>query len=231
MKIGLTAALVAMSVMIVLQLRSFSFCDAFAFATVVNRSSTLVLQHPHAGTARRMSRMALKGRRKGMDEEGDENDLPQLPALGAASHSLGNSLGSNPSTENGPRSSPTLASNRITNSTSTSAFVSPKFELQYTCNVCETRNRVLISRQAYREGMVIAICKGCDAKHWIADNLDPTLKSNNIEELFAANASGQEGSDDVQQVSRVTREVYDIERVWQFKGGEMQDENGNPVLE
>jgi DNL zinc finger len=80
---------------------------------------------------------------------------------------------------------------------------------------------------AYQKGMVVAICKGCDAKHWIADNLDPTLASNNIEELFAAGGDG----DDNQRVNRVTREVYDIERVWEFNAGEITDNEGNPVLE
>jgi hypothetical protein len=77
---------------------------------------------------------------------------------------------------------------------------------------------------AYREGMVIAICKGCQSKHWIADNLDPTLQANNIEEYFASR-----GLDD--QVNRVSPDVYEIERVWDFKAGQITDDNGKTVLE
>ena len=46
-----------------------------------------------------------------------------------------------------------------------------KFELQYTCKVCETRNSHRVSRMAYRNGIVITVCKGCMSKHLIADNL------------------------------------------------------------
>jgi hypothetical protein len=72
--------------------------------------------------------------------------------------------------------------------------------------------------------MVIAMCKGCQSKHWIADNLDPTLSSSNIEEYFA-----DLGKQDF--VNRVTPEVYEIERLWGFQAGVMNDENGMPVLE
>ena len=222
--IARAAALVGVALLALLQIGRFSFCDAFMTSVAPQTSN-------QRDNARRMhrfpSRTILMERRKHADIDETEKDLSQLPALGAGSLSLGQSLGTNSGTEFGSGSSSPIADTQ-SNSTSTSAFVSTKFELQYTCNVCETRNRVLVSRQAYREGMVIAICKGCDSKHWIADNLDPTLASNNIEELFAANATGQEND---QQVNRVSQDVYDIERVWQVKGGEMQDEDGNPVLE
>jgi DNL zinc finger len=99
-------------------------------------------------------------------------------------------------------------------STNAAAFVSPKFELQYTCNVCETRNRVLVSRQAYREGMVIAICKGCDSKHWIADNL----------------GGGGINIEDHLDLLRVSTDVFQLEKVLDFTGS-LRDENGNAVLE
>jgi hypothetical protein len=103
-------------------------------------------------------------------------------------------------------------------------FVNPKFALQYTCNVCDTTNRVIVSRQAYREGMVIATCKGCQNKHWIADNLDPTLTDSNIEEYFENRGLGD-------TVNRVNKEVYEIERVYGLKEGEITDEAGDTILE
>jgi hypothetical protein len=45
----------------------------------------------------------------------------------------------------------------ISNHTS---LVSSKFQLQYTCNICETRNKHSVTRMAYRNGVVIAVCKG-----------------------------------------------------------------------
>jgi hypothetical protein len=182
------------------------------------------------------SSIALHG--KGDEHtESFNNEKPPLPALGA-SRCFSSPVQAPTDTEPLASSSTTNTSSAFsgrTNSTYPTAFVSPKFELQYTCNVCDTRNRVIINRMAYREGMVIAICKGCDSKHWIADNLDPTLTFNNIEELFACRSEGeqqqQQGQQQQQQVSRVTKEVYDIERVWGYKPGEMTDSQGNPVLE
>jgi hypothetical protein len=72
--------------------------------------------------------------------------------------------------------------------------------------------------------VVIAICKGCTAKHWIADNLEPTLSDNNIEEYFES-----QGKKD--QVTRVNGDVYEIERIWGFTPGEITDESGDTVLE
>lgn len=72
--------------------------------------------------------------------------------------------------------------------------------------------------------MVVAVCKGCGTKHWIADNLDPVLVDNNIEEYF--NAKGEPD-----MVSRVNEDVYEIERVWNIRSGQISDENGESVLE
>jgi hypothetical protein len=150
------------------------------------------------------------------DDEEEEEDITQLPAL------VGSTTSEN---KQQSKSSSTIFSASFTPSNLTATtFVTPKFQLQYTCNVCETRNRVLISRIAYREGMVIAICKGCQSKHWIADNLDPTLHANNIEEFFSS-----QGMDD--KVNRVSQDVYEVERVWDFAAGQVADDNGKPVLE
>ncbi|KAG7347163.1 DNL zinc finger-domain containing protein [Nitzschia inconspicua] len=182
---------------------------------------------PSWGATKVRSISALQ-RRKNNEEEDEMEDstIPRLPALGAAKSSSlsGSGTERNEGSLLSTPSAATSSDSQQFNATKPTAFVSPKFELQYTCNVCETRNRVIVNRMAYQKGMVIAICKGCDAKHWIADNLDPTLTSNNIEELFASR-------DGEQRVSRVTREVYDIERVWEFTAGELTDNQGNPVLE
>jgi len=41
----------------------------------------------------------------------------------------------------------------------------------YTCNICEGRNLIQVDRIAFTEGIVVARCKHCDAKHLVADNL------------------------------------------------------------
>lgn len=47
-----------------------------------------------------------------------------------------------------------------------------RFELQFTCNVCDSPNSHSISRHAYAKGTVIVTCPGCNSTHLIADNLN-----------------------------------------------------------
>ena len=50
------------------------------------------------------------------------------------------------------------------------ARVAPrKFQILFTCKVCETRNSHMISRLAYQQGIVIATCPGCGSRHLLAD--------------------------------------------------------------
>jgi len=165
--------------------------------------------------------LALFLRRDPADEEEYENDqpsrIPQLPAFGSSSNNVGPGVDLNtvrPSAEIG---------------NADAAFVTRKFKLQYTCNICETRNSHMVSRLAYREGVVVAICKGCKNKHLIADNLNATPGTGsgyNIEKYFKA--QGMEDS-----VNRVTPEVFNLESVLSFdtSSGSLVGDDGNPVLE
>ena len=47
-----------------------------------------------------------------------------------------------------------------------------RFELQFTCNMCDSRNSHSISRHAYTKGTVIVTCPSCNATHLVADNLN-----------------------------------------------------------
>lgn len=44
-----------------------------------------------------------------------------------------------------------------------------RFQLVYTCNVCETRNLVEVQRVAWEDGVVISTCQGCENKHILSD--------------------------------------------------------------
>lgn len=164
------------------------------------------------------------------DECGNfESGIPQLPATGSSS--FHNRL-------------PTISVER---DNAGAAFVSPKFELQYTCKVCNTRNCHLVSRigkckyflcrifhspsliafanfTAYREGVVITVCKGCESKHMIADNLGSGCLDGdaNIEDYFKAR-----GMEDI--VNRVSQEVFELEKILNFDN--LIGDDGNAVLE
>jgi hypothetical protein len=81
---------------------------------------------------------------------------------------------------------------------------------------------------AYREGVVVAICKGCESKHLIADNLGTAGLDGdtNIEDYFKGR-----GMEDA--VNRVSKEVFELEKILDFDsaGGSLVGEDGKPVLE
>lgn len=135
-----------------------------------------------------------------LEEEDTENEIPCLPPIGYSSFD-----------------GETSASGETIRLDGTSCDVNhvgtEKFELQYTCKVCETRNSHRVSRMAYRNGVVITVCKGCMSKHLIADNLGWTKYSggfvsddiNTIEDFFSSKGKADE-------VNRVSPEVFDLEK-------------------
>ena len=117
---------------------------------------------------------------------------------------------------------------------------SAKFELQYTCAVCETKNNHRVSRLgkifiksinrfrcknsnlkltifhfiAYTKGVVITVCKGCMSRHLIADNLGWS-KDWGIAG-FDGKSNIEELMDDQgrgDEVNRVTEEVFNLEKI------------------
>jgi len=209
---------------------SYSF-NQFHPTTVITSGGRQQLMETTAAAAAAAGRnptlVSMTARRRRSDyDEADKDDeeglsprptaIPQLPPM-----SYWRATGTSTNEEGGTSAQSSSSSSVAASSSSTAsgpAFVSPKFELQYTCNKCETRNRVLVSRQAYREGMVIAICNGCKAKHMIADNLHKST-GYHIED------------DDHLDLLRVSTDVFDLEKVLDLPTGRIRDENGNTVLE
>jgi hypothetical protein len=163
------------------------------------------------------------------DDDDDDEDyrrgtgIPQLPAATGLSSFGTNSVPSDQETTD----------ERTTKTFVVGSVVATKFELQYTCNICETRNCHRVSRLAYRQGVVIARCKGCDSQHIIADNLGWTDYKggfegdvNDIEEFFAN--QGKEGV-----VNRVSEEVFHLEKIMHrdTKSGSIIGENGKLTME
>lgn len=165
-------------------------CDAFDLhAGFVPSSSLYKLNHqpstrrststPIEHCYRASSSTQVSARRRNTNNSNDDNrnnsnDALALPASGASS------FWSRPRDENtyisyesselidSPESSITPRNIIVSEHT---GLVTPKFKLQYTCKICSTRNSHTVTRMAYRKGVVIAMCKGCESKHLIADNL------------------------------------------------------------
>jgi hypothetical protein len=88
------------------------------------------------------------------EEKEEESRSIGLPALGPAGTSSrdNNDDGTTTLTLNAANTTTATATIDGSNNNKNASFVSSKFSLQYTCNVCEHRNRVIVSRMAYREG-------------------------------------------------------------------------------
>ncbi|KAL9187998.1 hypothetical protein ACHAXT_006376 [Thalassiosira profunda] len=118
------------------------------------------------------------------------------------------------------------------------SLVSPKFQLQYTCKKCDTRNSHSVTRIAYRKGVVIAQCKGCFTKHWIADNLGWSNHVGGFDfdngetdiEMYMQNQAREKGAVEGEKendlVMRVTQDVFDLETIL-YKGGERSELSAN----
>jgi hypothetical protein len=92
-------------------------------------------------------------------------------------------------------------------------------------------NCIGIDIAAYRNGVVITVCKGCDSQHLIADNLGWTDydggfegDTNTIEDYFVN--KGQEDS-----VSRVSEDVFQLEKLLDMPSGSIIGEDGNAAME
>ena len=159
--------------------------------------------------------------------EDEKSNIPPLPYFGASTQSTFNPLDgtlpnilpkNNNDSDDDAQQRPYVAGRR-------------KMELQYTCNICETRNCHKVSRIAYRKGVVIATCKGCGSQHLISDNLGFTNlwkedEGTTIEEYFS-----KQGMED--KVNRVSKDVFDLEKVLghDSDSGSILGENGDLALE
>ncbi|KAL7430264.1 hypothetical protein ACHAXH_004270 [Discostella pseudostelligera] len=152
-----------------------------------------------------------------------------LPPIGASSFRHHTHPGGENNTDDQPSK---LESNNNNNNIILSEhtnLVSSKFQIQYTCKVCSTRNSHSVSRLAYRKGVVIAMCKGCLCRHLLADNLGWNNYAGGFNfddgetniEMYMENKARENGDDDEKKendlVMRVNREVFDLEQVL-YKG-------------
>lgn len=149
-------------------------------------------------TSRRLGRGPPFSMAPGGDGESTDK-IPQLPAIGSSSFS------SRKRKSNEDEKKPFVASRKV--------------QLQYTCNVCDTRNTQPVSRVSFYKGVVIARCKGCDTQHLIADHLG---------------WSGFEEQGVLPRTTSVTEEVFELERILQqhdANTGTIVGEDGMPAME
>lgn len=98
------------------------------------------------------------------DDDDDDDNMTlrslELPALGPAGTSSRNSNDDDTMISQSTdifNINTTTTTTTMNNNNKNASFVTSKFCLQYTCNICEYRNRVIVSRLAYREGCVYCI--------------------------------------------------------------------------
>ncbi|XP_013173456.1 PREDICTED: DNL-type zinc finger protein-like [Papilio xuthus] len=86
-----------------------------------------------------------------------------------------------------------------------------KFQIMFTCKICNHRNSKFITKLAYYKGVVIIICDGCENKHLIADNLNWFTDMNgkkNIEDIMAEKGEVVQKimSEDLEFILKATKE-------------------------
>ncbi len=172
---------------------------------------------------RRRSRSGDKEGESGEKNSNDVKPILSLPPIGESS------FGTIP-LANGERFDEETGQNHITLNNGKGKEVgqvgSSKFELQYTCKICQERNRHKVSRLAYTKGVVITVCKGCMTKHLIADNLGWSKYwgpgggfegKTNIEEYMDEIGKGDE-------VNRVSKDVFHLEQLYGDGGNDDKGE-------
>lgn len=157
----------------------------------------------------------------------DAGGFTALPAIGASSFwDRPHSRGENNDATADKSSDRTDDKQSITIGEHTN-LVSSKFQIQYTCKVCSTRNSHSVTRLAYRKGVVIAMCKGCLCRHLLADNLGWSNYAGGFNfddgetniEIYMENKARENrmAGEDVDKVNdlvmRVNREVFNLEQI------------------
>jgi len=202
---------------------SQSFCDAFSVPKVgLQPSKSLHNRRAfHKGTKLSAS-FKKEDDSKKEEVESDKSPFPCLPSIGNSSFDESAAIAT---------AKPSNTGDKAESGVQESApFVGHKFELQYTCKICETRNSNRVSRIAYRSGVVIVVCKGCQTKHLIADNLGWSIgfepETSTIEDYLEANGR----TDDI---NRVSSDVFELERVLDMtdNSGSIMGEDGDRHLE
>jgi hypothetical protein len=94
-----------------------------------------------------------------------------------------------------------------------------------------TRKLLCKYPSAYRNGVVITVCKGCSSQHLIADNLGWTDYEggfqddiNTIEEFLAARGLTDE-------ITRVSPDVFQLEKLLEHDGESIVTDDGKPAME
>mmetsp|Transcript_7747 Transcript_7747/g.17193 ORF Transcript_7747/g.17193 Transcript_7747/m.17193 type:complete len:348 (+) Transcript_7747:56-1099(+) len=84
--------------------------------------------------------------------------------------------------------------NSADNKVASVQFLNDRFDMLYTCGRCDARNAISVSRIAWTQGVIVATCQGCKAKHLLADSgglLDLTNETafRNVVEFVEASGS------------------------------------------